>query len=169
MGMESYSITLLPSDVNIIRKNDYWYLEGCSELLIQDFELLFNKIGAERRGDVIWVMNNCIELIQFSNNKFFQGLEVRGCLSYLEEGIGLCYDLIKFLNDNILKMNIYILNQKVEIETAQDLYNIINNMYKDKITIFNRQYGNIELKITSGEFYKEIKKRRKWYYKIFHK
>lgn len=168
MGMESYSITLLPSNVNIVRKSDYWHIEGCSGLPIRDFELALDKIGAERTGDAIWIINNCIELMQFSNNDFFQGLEVKGCLSYLEGGIDLCYDLIKLLNDNILKTNVFVLNQMVEIENAQDLYNIVKSMYKDKITIFNRQYDNIELKVTCGEFYKEIEKKRKWYYKIFH-
>ncbi len=46
--------------------------------------------------------------------------------------------------------------------------NLLRSMYNDKITIFQKQYGHVQFKVTCDEFYKEIKKRNKWYYKILH-
>ena len=67
----------------------------------------------------------------------------------------------------IKKLNIFVLNQEVKVENFNALYEVVCFMYSEKIRIFKKQYGNIELKVTSGNFYDEIRKRKRWYYKIF--
>lgn len=55
----------------------------------------------------------------------------------------------------------------IKIENENDLYETICYMYSEKIKIFKKQYGDVKLKVTSGNFYREIRWRKKWYYKIF--
>ncbi len=75
---------------------------------------------------------------------------------------------INSISKKIVPLKIYILNQEVKAENAKQLNKFIRSMYNDKITIFQKQYGHVQFKVTCDEFYKEIKKRNKWYYKILH-
>ena len=71
------------------------------------------------------------------------------------------------MRKDIVPLNIFVLNELINIENENDLYETICYMYSEKINIFKKQYGDIELKVTSGNFYQEIRRRKKWYYKIF--
>lgn len=55
----------------------------------------------------------------------------------------------------------------INLITYYHIKETICNMYSEKIEIFKKQYGCVELKVTSGNFYYEIRRRKKWYYKIF--
>lgn len=171
MGMESFSIIALPYQVNIVKEEEYWYLKGSSEILSKEFESQLKSIGAIKynSNDDEWILDDCIEMKEYKYNDFFQGLEIKGCLSYLRQGAELCYELLKKLDDKIVPLKVFILHEKVEFKDSEELYFHLNEKYNDKIRIFQKQYNSIELKVTCGNFYKEIEKRKKWYYKIFHK
>ncbi len=168
MGMESFNIMALADEVYIIRKNQYRYINGTSNIHYKNFKLELDQLSNITRDDFKWVLDNCIEILGYHSNGFFQGIELRGCFAYLDESIDLCFKLIDIISKKIVPLKIYILNQEVKAENSKQLREFIRNMYNDKITIFQKQYGHVQFKVTCGEFYKEIKKRNKWYYKILH-
>lgn len=167
MGMESYNVTILPENVSIIRDNEYWILCGASDINIDIIHDRLARLCGRNNQCHEYVFNECIDVKVYEDNMQFQGLELRGCLSYLKGGSEECYNFYKLLGSE-LDLNIFIMNKKINIKNSDDLYNAICIMYSEKIEIFRKQYGNIELKMTSGGFYQEMKRRRRWYNKIFY-
>ncbi|MDY4077768.1 MAG: hypothetical protein SOY42_03115 [Clostridium sp.] len=166
MGMESFNIMMLPENISISRNNDYWKLCGKTEIKLDVIEddLVNMCIVTDKNNE--YIFKQCIDIKVYETNKLFQGFEFRGCLSCLEEGVKACYDFYECWKEKI-PLKIYVLNEEIKAKNCNDLYEVICYMYSEKIKIFKRQYGNIELKVTSGNFYNEIKKRKRWYYKIF--
>lgn len=166
MGVESFNIMALAEEVSIVRKKEYRFINGSSNVYYKNFELELEKLTNKK--DYFWILDECIEIIGYHSNGFFQGMELRGCFSYLDKGIDSCFELIETISKKIIPLKVYILNQKVKVENAKQLDEWIRQLYNEKITIFQKYYGNIQFKVTCSEFYKEIKKRSKWYYKILH-
>lgn len=166
MGMESYNVMILPVNINIIKDKEYWKLCGNTEMNISAIEHELAKLCINSGKNNEYILNQCVDIKVYKENMQFQGFELRGCLSYLKGGVETCYDFYSFWKD-IVPLNIFILNQMVKVENANDLYEVVCSMYSEKIKIFKKQYGDIELKVTSGNFYHEIKKRKRWYYKVF--
>ena len=165
MGMESYNIMLLPKNINIKREDAYWKLCGTTDILLNAIEDDLEKLCIKVNKNKEYVFAQCIDVKLHGDKIFFQGFELRGCLSYLA-GVEACYNFYEFWKNKI-PLNIFILNQIVNVESSNDLYETICYMYSEKIKLFNKQYGDIELKVTSGNFYREIKKRKRWYNKLF--
>ena len=167
MGMESYNILMLPENVNIIRDDECWRLQGTSDINIDIILDRLTKLCGRSKQRHEYVFNQCIYVKVCEDNMQFQGFELRGCLSYLKGGSEECYNFYKLLGSE-LDLNIFIMHKKINIKNSDDLYNAIRIMYSEKIDIFRKQYGNIELKMTSGGFYQEMERRGKWYNKIFY-
>lgn len=169
MGMESYSILLTAREVQIIQQGSCWGLEGKSNYYSNDLNKILKEMNMENTDDEEWVFDRCLELRIHSKDNYLQGIEMRGCLSYLEEGILSCYEIIKQIDKRTVPLDIYILNERVKITNFTELYQAICEAYKGKICIFKKRYKDIKLKITCKEFYKEIEKRKRWYYRLFSK
>jgi len=165
MGMESYNIMALSREVDIVRDNEYWHSMGASNILSKEVERRLQKTGLVSCGKDEWILDDCIEIKEYCYEEFFQGFEMKGCLSYFEQGVELCYNFIKLFDEDI-PLKIVIFNQEVKVENAQQLFALTKEMYKDKFTIFQKQYNNVHLKATSGKFYEIMRKRSKWYYKL---
>lgn len=168
MGIESFNITVLPHQVSIVSEGGYWRLEGTSTLDLKKVDEKLKILGAVKCKCNDWVIDDCIEIREYTCKGYFQGLELRGCLSNIKSGTELCCRLIETMDKEIIPLNVFVLNKKINFKNSEELYEVLQDMYGNKITIFNKQYGNIQLKVTCREFYKEIKKRKKWYYKIFY-
>lgn len=167
MGMESYNILILPENVSIIRDNEYWRLLGASDVNI---DIIYDRLAKLCGRSNQWheyVFDQCIDVKVYEENMQFQGFELRGCLSYLKGGSEECYNFYKLLGSEI-DLNVFIMHKKINIKNSDDLYNAICIMYSKQIEIFRKQYGNIELKVTSGGFYQEMERRGRWYNKIFY-
>lgn len=167
MGMESFNIMALAEEVKIVNDKEYWSLEGKSKFQSSVIDSIIKEFGAIRYNTYDWILDDCIEIKEYVKEGGFQGIEIRGCLAYLKEGVDLCYELINYMNKQV-SLDVYIYNEKVEVKDSEQLYAYILQLYKGKIEIFIRQYGDIKLKVTSGNFYKEIKKRSSWSYKLLH-
>ena len=165
MGMESYNVLILPENVSIIRDDKYWRLGGTSEIDIHVINDELTKLCNKGNRHNEYVLNKCIDIKVYEDKAMFQGFELRGCLSFLKGGTQECFDFYKFWNGK-LPLKLFIMNKMIDIESSIDLYNAIYDMYSDKIDIFRKQYGNIEWRISSSNFYSEMKKRKKWYNKM---
>ena len=166
MGMESYSIMIVPKEVSLVCEEGYQKIIGRSEIDIVDVEeKLKSKVGQfVMNGRFIY--DECLELFLYQQEGKLQALELKGCLSWLKEGVKNSFQLISYLQDEYGELDTYVLNKKIEYEKESELHQEICIAYNDKIAIFEKQYGNIELKATCGNFYKEVVKHTKWYYKI---
>lgn len=93
--MESYSLTVTDQNVKIVRDKEYWRLEGISHISIQSVEKYLTSIELiVKDNDISWYYDNCIELYILHKEGLFQGIEIKGCLVYFDEGIKLCYNLL---------------------------------------------------------------------------
>lgn len=167
MGMESIEITALTKETSICRQNEYWYLEGNGGLPLSAIEEYFCTHKIKKSGDKKWILDNCIEIIIYSDGFYFQGFELKICISYLKNGINDCYNFLQMFNKDIIELDIYVLNKKITAGDPFKLYDMINMMYKDKIEIFKKQYGNMEIKTTSSDFYSKIKLYNKLWYRLY--
>lgn len=169
MGMESYSITVLAKQVSIEYEKSYQKLAGSSLYKVLNVEKKMRDEGIQYIQSGKWIYNDCLELFIYQQNGKFQGIEIKGCLSWLNEGVKDCFNLVNTFQKWYGEFDIYILGQKVLCTSEEVLCQYVYNAYTEKIELFNRQYGNIKLKATCGKFYKEMDKQSKWYYKLFHK
>lgn len=168
MGIESYSILVISKNVQVIKKQGCWKLEGKSHCCMKDLDKILGDMGMENSyNNRRWVFDNYLEIHTFSENAYAQAIEIKGCLSWLKEGIPKCYEIIKNIDAEIMPVDIYILDEHISILNAIELYEAIDTIYKDKITIFKKQYGEISLKTNCEEFYGKMKKISKWYYKLY--
>lgn len=168
MGMESYNIMLLAHNVSIVKKHEYWGLSNYSDMSENTIKKAINQLCNCGMKENEYVFRDIIDVKVYCENNYFQGIETRGCISCLEEGIKRFYELYYKMNE-IIPIHVYVLDQRIDIHNENELYDTICNLYSDKINLFKRQYGDEELIVSSGGFYNEINKRKKWYYKIFHK
>ena len=75
----------------------------------------------------------------FSRNR------IKRLFCIFDESIDLCFKLIDIISKKIVPLKIYILNQEVKAENSKQLREFIRNMYNDKITIFQKQYGQCSI------------------------
>lgn len=169
MGMESYNITILAQGVSIEYENSYQKLIGYSMVDILDIEEKLRSIGMRCIQDTKWLFDDCLELYLYQKNGKLQGIEIKGCLSWLKEGVIDSFQIFNKYEEWYGEFEVYILGEKVKCNSEEQLNAYIQESYKKKIDLFNKQYNNIELKVTCGEFYKEMRKRTKWYYKWFYR
>lgn len=169
MGMESFSVLAISKDVENIKENGIWGLRGRSVIAISNIDIQLERMGAVLISKRRWLFDNCIEITEYEDGGFFQGIEFKGCLSWLNEGVEIVFKFLQSLLEILSDLDVFVLGQKAQAKTSKELYAVLVERYKDKITIFERQYGKIQLKATCGAFYKEMEKREKWYYKLFHR
>lgn len=165
--MESYSLTILAPHIVIRKNKDYWEIEGESHILTEQVNNYFKTLDLMKNKDGVWEYDNIVEMHIMSKNKFFQGIEIKGCLGYFEEGMKICFDFINRFSENIIDVNVYVLNEPISKETLYMFYEETKAKYQEKIMIFKKQYGDINIKATCGQFYQKVFKRDKWYYKLF--
>lgn len=169
MGMESYNIIVLLNGVSIKYEDCYQKLIGKSVVKLLEIEARLRDIGVQHIQDLKWIYDDYLELFIYQGDGYFQGIEIKGCLSWLNGGVNDSFKIINDLKEWYDKVEIYILGQKVEISREEEFYKNLYELYNEKIKLFNKQFNNIKLKATCGEFYKEINRQSKWYYKLFNR
>ncbi len=78
-----------------------------------------------------------------------------------------CWDFYEVWNRRV-PLKIYVLNQEIEVKNSEELYEVVSEKYKEKIEIFKKSYGDIEVKATGSEFRKIINKQNNWLYRLLH-
>ena len=124
MGMESYNIMILPENVNIVREKEYWKLCGTTEIFVSVIENELKKLCINSSKNNEYILNQCVDIKMYKDKMLFQGFELGGCFSYLEGGVKICYEFYEFWKD-IVPLNIFVLNELINIENENDLYETI--------------------------------------------
>ena len=166
MGMESYQITVLVKGVLIEYEDSYQKLIGSSEIDVSDVREKLRNIGAKRIQDIKWIFDDYLELYIYERNGKFQGIEIKGCISWIREGVKDSFQIINICKEWYGELDIYVLGEKIGCHSEEELGEFVQKVYEDKINFFNRQYNDIKLKVTCGNFYKEMERRSRWYYKL---
>ena len=167
MGMESYNIMLLANSVSIVKNHEYCEIRCHSNLPKFKIKKLLVELCDCGINENEYIYREIVDVKVYFENNYFQGIEMRGCLSCVQEGIERCYELYNYIK-MIIPLNFYVLNQMVDIKNEGQLYDTICNYYSEKINLFQKQYGDEELIASTRTFYKILKKRKRWYYKIIH-
>lgn len=166
MGMDNFNITLLYDNVTVVREKEYWKLKGFSDHNIGEIYDYLITICDKDKNDH-WIYDNCIDVRLYNSCGWFQGFELVGCLSFLKGGVEECYNFYELWNRR-MPLKIYVLDQEIEVKNFKELYQIVSEKNKDKIEIFKKSYGDIEVKATGSNFRKIINKQNNWLYKLFH-
>lgn len=166
MGMDNFNITLLYDNVTVVRERGFWKLEGFSNYMLKEVhDYLIMMCDTNKNGHHIY--DECIDVRIHESRGWFQGFELVGCLSFLKGGVKDCWDFYEVWNRRV-PLKIYVLNQEIEVKNSEELYEVVSEKYKEKIEIFKKSYGDIEVKATGSEFRKIINKQNNWLYRLLH-
>lgn len=168
MGMESYSITILAKEVMLSKCNGFQKLTGCTDVDLNKIRSILEVVGVELKTENLFVYDECLELFLYEQDNKFQGIEVKGCISWMEEGIKSAYKLLNNFMILYGDCDIYVLGKKINFVSSDELYGLINVEYNDKIGVFNKQYNNMKLKVTCSKFYSNKKYKKRFINRIFH-
>lgn len=172
MGMESYNIMLLPENVQIIYIKDLWHLEGSSGLSMDEVNRILKDMCRRRPKnwrDDTWILEECIDILVYTEDTQFQGFELRGCLAYFEEGLKLCYQFYESWNRRC-PLTLYVMNQAKKVSSYQDFHDVVLEEYSAKLEWFRNNYSLIMgEKVTTGNYQKLYHKKNRWYYKLYRK
>lgn len=166
MGMESYSINLLPEGVTAAKVDGKDRFNGRSSIHVLDFiELLegrgfkielndfdsliaahavFINFGIEEEAfDILWVKEITFE----------------GCFACFEYSLGLFYSLYQIINKQIVKVRLYHPSiGEFEAQSEACFYEKIKSLYCEKYKRFKESYGTLDTKVLPGDaFYRSLK------------
>lgn len=162
MGMESYSIILVSNQVDFKIENSFWKLQGNSDIMITEIVRFLETLCKKTEGTFVY--NKIIDVFVIGENEFFQGLEIKGCLSCFNKGLEEIFDLYEKINI-AFPVNIVISNQKEKINEKKFFIERMYSEYEDKFDFFQKQYGKKELIVSIKDFYRYNKKRKLLWWK----
>lgn len=166
MGMESYNLLFLHENSRIVyNERNCWKISGTSGLPVSQVQNLL-KETCKQITEEEWRFDECIDLLIYEEDSWFQGLELRGCLAYFDKGVEQCYACYKRWSETI-PLQIYVMHQPVQVANCSEFHNMVAEAYAEKIEWFRRQYGDIEWKVTGDDaFYREVRRRQSLWYRL---
>lgn len=168
MGMESYNLLFLHGNSRIVyEQQEYgkvWKVSGISDLPVSQMRSLLTETCRQDTEDE-WIFDECIDILIYHEDGWFQGLELRGCLAYFDKGIEQCYACYQRWNETI-PLQIYIMHQPVQVTDCSEFHDLVAEAYEEKIEWVRRQCGGIEWKVSSDGFYQELRKRQSLWYRL---
>ena len=166
MGMESYNMLFLHENTRIVHEQQCdWKLSGTGNIPVSQIQGLLTET-CRQIAEEEWRFDECIDLLIFEEDGWFQGLELRGCLSYFDKGVEQCYACYELWSKTI-PLQIYLMHQPVQVADCKEFHNVVAEAYAEKIKWFQQQYGDIEWKVTSDDaFYREARRRQSLWYRL---
>lgn len=164
MGMESYYLAFIHKNSRIVQEKEMWKLSGTSNLPVSQIQTLLAETCRQITENE-WLFDECIDILLHHEDGWFQGMELRGCLAYFNKGIEQCYTCYQRWSRTI-PLQIFVLNQPVQVTNCEELRDWVSEAYGKKIKWFQQQYGDIEWKVRSSSFYREVKKRQGLWYRL---
>lgn len=171
MGMLEYSLTFIHENCRIVHEKGMWKLSGTSDLPVRQIEdLLAETCTCCRVAEIEgasneWVFDECIHILIFQEDGWFQGLELTGSLAYFDKGIEQCYACYERWSETI-PLWISVLDQSVQAANCSEFYDVVAEVYGKKVEWFRRAYGDIEWKVSSGGFHRELRRRQGLWYRL---
>lgn len=173
MGMESYHLDLIPKNVTVTLVDDIRKYKGISNLNLSDFINKFKRIplSIELNQENILFIDKALQLQINVADKKVQSIIIQGCFTWFEEGLELCYNVVNFINNNIIKIDLSILGENYEVEDLDLFKTTVIECYKDKYEYFRTYLADFKVKVLPSNFYKYrkkyLRKKRGIFYKFF--
>ena len=173
MGMLSYDMLFLHENSRIVYKQDYLYtVSGVSDLPVSQIRNLLaetctcERIGKGEHSFDEWVFDDCISILVYQKDGWFQGFFLKGCFAYFNKGVEQCYTCYERWSKTI-PLQIYVMNKPVQPRNGSELRDIVAKAYKEIIELFRRQYGDIEWKVSNERaFHREVRRRQSLWYRL---
>lgn len=156
MGMESFYLELIPTDVSISYVNDVRKFEGKSDLSSLDFYNSFVKINLpiNSKKDNSIIIDKAIHLQIIEKEQKVQTILLQGCFTWFIESLPLCYTVVRFIKSNIFDVKLNILGEEIQADDYDSFQAAIIDLYKEKYEYFNTHLANFRAKILPSDFYK---------------
>lgn len=166
MGMESFFVTLIPSEMKFCYKDNIRIMCGKSDIFEVDWEAILgtNEYSICNKESCI-ILNNCIEMQAVRNSEGSPYIILSGCFSCFSEGIRTMCSLVDCISNQVNK------NFKIEVlgethELRENISSVIYDAYREKYNAFKDTFGDIKLLTPPSRFYKDYKKMKNPLYRI---
>ena len=160
--MYSHVVRLVPKGVSVIRSDDMFHTEGCSEMTVSLFEDHLCQSGADilrsRINKSSYLLNGYIEMKIASEQEFISLVEMRICLANYEKGLSDAYDVIQIIAE-LSPLKDHISYETVcEIGRKTDFVGLHMDLAREKYEIFRRTFPDFKApELTEKEFCKYVR------------
>lgn len=168
MGAESYFITLLPTGISPAIIDGANGFKGKTDIKVKDFiekiKQMKYPIKSIKEENWFWfAIDDAIVMRLEHQDGWIQALSLEGCFSWYVEGLQLCYEITRSINDNILKVQVYhpLLGLNFTLGTIEEFLIQVKNVYQDKYERFIREFGEIHGKVQPGMPFFDFRKKSK--------
>ncbi len=164
MGMNSYTIDLMPKGVHIGNVNGISAYKGNSGIPLYKVVGFVKSLNEfEEKAYNFWIYDKSINIMIHEENGDFYAITFESCLSNVEVGVKDILGLVKLFCSGVADMDIYVKGKKFAGDDPTRLLNTVEKAYKDKIKKFRDKYGQTKFRGTEAEFEKEMKRQNRWY------
>lgn len=168
MGMLVHNIRLLPENVSISVASDGWKVVGRSNCTEENLLGYFkeNQVDILMRENAVYgksyLINQGIEMLICTKDKYVSNIELRICLSWFEEALKECYQFAVLIN-KMLPLKVWLYNDRgVALSDEKDFLKKQKAFGEEKYNVFLRQYPDmVDIRLTEGEFYIYLKQRHR--------
>ena len=151
MGMNACNVRVLPTNNFILAENGYWKVVGKSDItekgLIQT--LIMGNVNILERSNQMaesgksYLINDGIEMLVRCNESYIKDIEFRIGLSWIEEGLGACFDILRLINA-FMPIKYWVDNDKgEEIESKEVFVEKHLDFIAGKKKFFDSAYSEI--------------------------
>ncbi len=160
MGMESYYVDILPKNVKFYMDGDIRKIEGVSSFNLSEFVMQIQKLQLPIRlkNENIFIIDEAIQLQLILTNQNIQVITLQGCFTWFEEGIELCYNIVRFIKTNIFEVDVSVLNEDINLDNEVEFKKNVIELYNEKFEYFRKYLADFKAKILPCDFYDYRKK-----------
>ncbi|MBR6535570.1 MAG: hypothetical protein IKT67_00035 [Lachnospiraceae bacterium] len=151
MGMNVCNVRVLPMDSKIVKDGCYWMVAGNADITERELiqALLMKSINILERNNQVaasgksYLINDGIEMLIGCNESKIKVIEFRIALSWIEEGLSECFDVLKVINE-FIPIKYWINNDSgEEIDSKEVFIEKHLEFISEKKKLFDSAYSEI--------------------------
>lgn len=161
MGMESYYVNLVPTEVKMVKGDETYSFVGKSNKEINELVITLKEGGylLVKKDDFLYELDNVLSIRFSCEDSLVKTMAIQGCFTWFEDGVKLIYNLSNYINKEV--MGIYVnfaFGEDFDITNETDFCKRITEGYKEKFEEFSIMYGTQKIKQSVREFYSKRNK-----------
>ncbi len=151
MGMNVCNVRVLPIEAVIVTEGNSWKVAGNSNItekelihaLIMDNVNILERSNQMAESGKSYLINDGIEMLIRSNESYIEVIEFRIALSWTEEGLSECFDVLRIINKT-MSIKYWVDNDSGEYLDSKEEFIEKNLAFvAEKKQFFNRAYSEI--------------------------